>query len=806
VRSRRWSGVVRGFAIAVAAACAWLAAAPAAFAESPAVAVFPSPGTHSALPQTQITFRGIPASQIGQVTVVGSSSGAHSGRVEGDSDGQGGSFIPSQPFTPGEIVTVTTRLNVIGGTNGVFQFGVAVPFGSIKPMTLPLVPAGSDGVQHFVSRPDLEPASITINKRSSSEWGGDIFLTPQYGPVQDGPMLLDPAGNLIWFQPLPPNQLATDFRVQQLNGQPVLTWWQGYTNNGSGRGEGVIYNSSYQQVATVQAGNGLQGMDLHEFLITPQGDAYIVGVSPIHYGTMKRPLMDAVIQEIDIKTGLVLFEWHAIDHIPISASFFKFGAPGAVFDPYHANSIALAPDGNLIVSVRNTWAVYKINHQTGAVMWTLGSSQNNFKMGPGTQTAFQHDVVLQPNGLLTMFDDGAGPPRVHSQSRAIEESLNTSKHTVTLVRQFEHSPALSAQFEGGAQVLPGGDVFVGWGQQPYFSEFNSAGKLVFDARFTSNTSSYRAYKFAWSGQPTTPPAIAVANNNDGTTQVYASWNGATTVSSWRVLAGSSPGSLSQLTTIAKHGFETSLSAPTGQPVFEVQALDSKGHVLATSPAATAPPHIGIAGRTAFVSGNGTGGLPALCDNGSTCHISITISAGRTVIARTGAEQIPANGGGIIYFSLTGAGRSMLAHARGRRLLVRLSGHDVSKLTLNRLITLIPFSTRGSAPARKASQGASLQFVGLTDFVSSNGVGGILAECLASTPCHTRTTVSVGRTVIATTGPELLGSRDVGYLIFSLTSAGRSMLARARGNQLGAQVSISDGPASASGQVALVRFR
>ena len=94
------------------------------------------------------------------------------------------------------------------------------------------------------------------------------------------------------------------------------------------------------------------------------------------------------------------------------------------------------------MSLRNTWAIYKINHQTGAVMWTLGSNQNNFKMGPGTQTAFQHDVVVQPNGMLTMFDDGAGPPRIHTQSRAVELSVKTSNMTVTLVRQFEHSPAI----------------------------------------------------------------------------------------------------------------------------------------------------------------------------------------------------------------------------------------------------------------------------------------------------------------------------------------------------------------------------
>jgi hypothetical protein len=369
-------------------------------------------------------------------------------------------------------------------------------------MNLPLVPAGSNGVQYFHSRPDLQPASITVGTHSSSAYSGDIFVTPQYGPRQNGPMILDPSGNMIWFQPLPANELAADFQVQQLNGQPVLTWWQGYTNNGSGRGEGVIYNAQYQQIATVQAANGLQGTDLHEFLITPQGDAYVVGVSPVHWDGMGRPLMDSVIQEIDIKSGLVLFEWHALDHVPVTESFFQQNAKGLVYDPYHANSISIDTDGNLIVSLRNTWAVYKVNHETGAVMWTLGSNQNNFKMGTGTQTAFQHDVQVQPNGMLTMFDDGAGPPTVHSQSRALEESLNESNDSVTLVRQFEHSPGLSANFEGGAQVLPGGDLFVGWGQQPYFSEFSSSGQLVFDARFTSNTSSYRAYKFAWSGQPT----------------------------------------------------------------------------------------------------------------------------------------------------------------------------------------------------------------------------------------------------------------------------------------------------------------
>ncbi|MBV8217070.1 MAG: arylsulfotransferase family protein [Solirubrobacterales bacterium] len=668
-----------------------------------------------------------------------------------------------------------------------------------------MVPAGSNGVQHFHSRPDLEPASITVNQQSSSQYGGDIFLTPQYGPVQNGAMILDSSGRMVWFQPVPANQLATDFRVQQLNGQPVLTWWQGYTNNGSGRGEGVIYNSQYQQIATVQAANGLQGMDLHEFLVTPQGDAYIVGVSPVHYPGMGRPLMDAVVQEIDIKTGLVLFEWHALDHVPITESFFKKGAPDYVFDPYHLNSVSLDSDGNLIISMRNTWAVYKVDHQTGAVIWTLGSNQNNFKTGSGTQTAFQHDVLVQPDGTFTAFDDGGGPPTVH-QARAVELSVNENTKTVTLAQQFEHSPGLDTNFEGNTQLLPNGDLFVGWGQQPYFTEFNSAGKEVFDARFTSNTSSYRAYKLSWSGQPASPPSMVLTPNNDGTTELWTSWNGASNVSSWRVLAGTSASTLVPLQTAGWSGFETAIAAPTGVADFEVQALDSNGNVLATSPMATAKPHIGIAGRTAFVGGGGTGGLPAVCDNGRTCHISVTATVGRTVVARTGSEQIPANGGGIIYFTLNGAGRSMLAHGRGHRLLVNLSGSASKTLTLNRYITLVSFSTAGAAPAHTASQSGSLRLLGLSDFVSSGGVGGILAECLASTPCRTTTTVSVGSTVVASTGSELLGARDVGYLIFSLTPAGRSMLAHAHGNQVGASVTISDGGATAHGSISLVGFR
>ncbi len=546
------------------------------------MSVFPSPGSKAATPGTQIAFRGIPASQIGTIQVVGSKSGRHTGQIVPDSDGNGGSFLPSAPFANSETVTVTTQLNVVGAKNGDFTFSTVTPAGPIQPAGLGHVSPGAHGVQHFRSEPWLLPPALAVTKRGAPASYGDFFVAPQYGPIQQGPMIIDPNGFTVWFKSMPRNVLATDFRVQTLNGKPVLTWWQGGMNHGSGRGEDVIYDSTYKQIATVKAANGLQGADLHQFLVTNNGDAYIIAISPIRWPGTAKPLMDSVVQEIDIKTGLVLFEWHALDHVPLSESFFRTSSKGFVFDPFHMNSVALDGDGNLIISLRNTWALYKVDHQTGAVIWTLGSNRSNFKLAPGASTAFQHDAVLQSDGTITMFDNGAGPPAVHSQSRALRLSINTQNQTANLVKQYYHSPSLVSNNEGSVQTLPGGELFVGWGAQPYFSEFNSRGQLDFDAHFVAPTASYRAYRFTWHAQPTTKPSINVNRGSGGVTYAWVSWNGATEVTRWRLLAGTSPTSLKTVATVNRHGFQTQTTVHTQASYWEVQGLSSSGQVLGTS--------------------------------------------------------------------------------------------------------------------------------------------------------------------------------------------------------------------------------
>ncbi|HET8977477.1 MAG TPA: arylsulfotransferase family protein, partial [Solirubrobacteraceae bacterium] len=533
-------------AVATAAGAAFALSSPVAAQAAGPVNVFPIPGGHVAAPQTQITFRGIPASQLGPIDVTGSASGHHGGRVLADSDGQGGSFIPSKPFKPGETVTVKTGLDIAGGTNGSYSFTVANPAGAIRPSAPQTAPRVRGDVWRFASAPQLFPAAVHVTHLPRGAARGALFVAPQAGPVQRGPEILGPYGGLIWWKSVPKNQSALNFQEQTYNGKPVLTWWQGGINGGVGVGKDQIYSSSYQPLATVQAGNGLQA-DLHDFTITRQNTALITAYFPVYWntagiknGSPHDLVYDAVAQEIDIPTGLVLWQWDSLDHVPVSDSY-QFAPPeaGHPWDYFHINAVSENPDGSFLISARNTWAIYNVSPQTAAINWTLGGKSSTFALQHDAPFMFQHDATMLNGNTVSIFDDGAGPPIVHKRSRGLDLNLNFANKTANMILQDEHQPGLLANYEGSVQRLYNGDNFVGWGQQPYLTEFNAKGRPVFDARFVGANSSYRAYRFMWQGMPVTKPSVA-SRVRGRTTTVYASWNGATQVASWRILGGSSP--------------------------------------------------------------------------------------------------------------------------------------------------------------------------------------------------------------------------------------------------------------------------
>jgi hypothetical protein len=554
------------------------------------VNVFPIPGSRVASPHAQIAFRGVSPGNLGPISVVGSQSGAHSGTFVPDSDGRGTSFYPAQPFAPGEVVTVNTTQDIVGSKTSSYQFTVATPAGGVAPQHWPPAARVRGDVWSFRSRPDLSPARVVVTRRLPGIANGFTFVAPEFGPRQDGPMILDTKGNVVWFKALPGNDVATDFRVQTYHGGPVLTWWEGYVSAGVGVGRDLIYNSAYQQIAVIHAANGISA-DMHEFNLSRQNTALITATFPVQWddtvvrgGSKHARVMDAVVQEIDIPTGNVLFEWDSLDHVPVADTYAHIPRnKGIPFDYFHVNAIEQDKDGNLVINGRNTWAAYKVNHSTGAIIWRLGGKHSSFKLAPGTFWAFQHDVRIRANNdlFVTLFDNDAGPPQVHRQSRGIKLVLDLKHMTAHQVSQHAHSPALVSYNQGNYQQLPNRDDFLGWGQQPFMSEYSPSGRDLFDMHFVGRISNYRAYRFNWSGFPATQPAIATSRRGRNVI-VYASWNGATHVRSWRVLGGASPTSLKAVGGGLKNGFETAMKVGS-QAYVAVQALDFSGHVMNTSP-------------------------------------------------------------------------------------------------------------------------------------------------------------------------------------------------------------------------------
>jgi hypothetical protein len=337
----------------------------------------------------------------------------------------------------------------------------------------------------------------------------------------------------------------------------------------------------------VNAGHGYSA-DLHEFLITAQGDAFITTYAPVKVnlrsvgGSRHGTLLDSIVQEIDIATGQVLWEWHASGHVHLRETY--AGKPGAVpYDFFHINSIQQLPNGNLLISGRMTWALYEINMKTGRISLVIGGKHSSFRMGRGTNFEWQHNAQMQPDGTITLFDNASdGVSRNERQSRALRIRLNYKRRRATLLRAYTIHPRQLSPSQGDLQGLPDGNVFVGWGAAPYLTEFGRYGAQRFTLRFPSPVASYRGFRFQWWGQPATPPSIAAAASGQGTT-VYASWNGATTVASWRVLAGPNTTTLSTVGQFPDTSFETTMSVGTTQPYLAVQALDGSGRVLGTSP-------------------------------------------------------------------------------------------------------------------------------------------------------------------------------------------------------------------------------
>jgi len=405
-------------------------------------------------------------------------------------------------------------------------------------------------VQRFRSRPDLQPPEVSILHRAAGAAPGLLFLAPSSGPGQHGPMILDGAGDVVWFRPT--GRPAMNLRVASYRGAPVLTWWEALPGGGLGRGEHVIADASYREIARFPSGNGMPA-DLHELLLTASGTALVTSFEIRHRGAHGLT-MGGVVQELEVPSARVLHEWRSLDHVAVDESYAPVGYP---WDYFHVNAVDVDDDGHLLVSARNTWAVYKVHRETGEVLWRLGGKRTDFALGPGVRFAWQHDARSHDGGrTITVFDNG------QVRSRGLVLSLDHARMRASLEHEYLHEPPLHAHKLGSVQLQPNGDALVGWGTDPHFSEYAEAGAVRLDATLPHGGENYRTLRFPWRGKPHDGPRAVVRGSI-----VYASWNGATDVVAWKIEPGGP--------TVDRTGFETALPLRPGHVV----ALDVRGHAL-----------------------------------------------------------------------------------------------------------------------------------------------------------------------------------------------------------------------------------
>ena len=427
-------------------------------------------------------------------------------------------------------------------------------------------------VHHFVSRPDLVPPVLRVLEKRPGTSAGHLFLAPSSGPGRRGAMIADDRGDVIWFHDSNP-VVAMNLRTGIYRGRPVLTWWEGKTEHGLGDGTHIVMDQHYREVLRLPSGHG-RPSDLHEFVLTRRGTALVTAWESVptnlssYGGLANGEVVGGVVQELELPSGRVLFEWRSLDHVGLDETHQGI-TDRAPWDYFHVNSVELDHDGNYLVSARNTWAVYKVHAGTGEVMWRLGGKKSDFTMGPDTVFAWQHDARRHGGSeyLLSLFDDGAAPA-VQPWSKGLVLALDLKRMHASVHRKFVHRPRVLAHALGSVQVLPNRNVLVGWGTAPYITEYGRHGEVLFDAKLPDGGQNYRALRFPWKGTPHRAPDVVVRHR-----VLSASWNGATEVAAWRLEAAGTT------STHRRTGFETKIALPAGAKRVSITPVDRHGAPL-----------------------------------------------------------------------------------------------------------------------------------------------------------------------------------------------------------------------------------
>jgi hypothetical protein len=452
---------------------------------------------------------------------------------------------------------------------------------------------GAYPLRKYVSTSLTSPQANVVKSDESCVDGLILLSVGGQSVEDDGPMILDMAGNLVWSAPGQYGEASANTRIQRYRGQNLLTFWAGEKLQESGLGSYYLLNSSYDIVQTVSAvGTDLEG-DLHEFKITEDGSALIIVYERTSVSLddivvdipADHIIVNGILQEIDIATGELLFEWRLTDHLEHPAlqnSSGGFVADGS-FDYFHMNSIDKDSKGNYLISLRHLHVLVYVRGITGDILWTLGNDFGDFKdlsQGDATGFRWQHDArwISEDDGIISLFDNGMAhkhPDATYSQGLIIQ--LDFLNWTAKLLQNYTSRDLIGSASQGNVQLLSRphdkDHVFIGWGASAAFTEHNIRGDLLCETHFGASllfyferVKSYRTFKtFDWKAIPAAwDPEAQIADN-----EIYVSWNGATEVAYWSLQSRNATANATQAPWITHYTSEKDAIGDSFEHVFSL---------------------------------------------------------------------------------------------------------------------------------------------------------------------------------------------------------------------------------------------
>jgi hypothetical protein len=315
------------------------------------------------------------------------------------------------------------------------------------------------------------------------------------------------------------------------------------------------------------------------------------------HGAFMGWIWDCIIQEVDIATQKLIFEWKASEHYDIWSSHNLEGQTGthnAPYDFFHLNSIDKDPSGNYLISSRYMHSLTYINGQTGDIIWIMGGKQNQFtdiSDGKALSFTWQHHARWHDNyTTITLFDNGADYGHKTAKfSRGLHLSVDTQAMTVSLIQEYINPEKILSSSQGSLQVLPNDNVFIGYGYNGVWTEFTPDGNAICDVHFesasrfnTGDVQSYRMMKYKnWVGKPSTNPDLAIEGD-----VAYISWNGATNVVTWNLeRASAAEGNditYTEIKGVVKSGFETAIVLDGITGLLRITGVDHDGKLLGST--------------------------------------------------------------------------------------------------------------------------------------------------------------------------------------------------------------------------------